>query len=62
MTRFKKGDRVTADLADGRQAGTIVGSWAYGHMVKFDKTPPRGFNMGENPAGMLDTWLTLEEK
>ena len=57
MTRFKKGDRVTADLGDGRQAGTIVGSWAYGHMVKFDKAPPREF---ENPAGMLDTWLTLE--
>jgi len=61
IRKFKKGQRVTADMGAGPQGGVIVGSWAFGHMVKFDRRPPREFNMGENPTALFDSWLRHAE-
>ena len=54
--KLKVGDRVTADVGAGPQAGKIVGRWALGYMVLFDVAPPREYNMGENPTAMLPYW------
>lgn len=55
--KLKVGDRVTADVGAGPQAGKIVGRWALGYMVLFDVAPPREYNMGENPTAMLPSFL-----
>ena len=62
MSKLKVGDRVTADMGAGQQGGKIVGRWALGFMVLFDVAPPREYNMGENPAAMLPSFLEAQSE
>ncbi len=60
---MKIGDKVIDDyLGDGEIVNDLTHIIKGAFMVKFDKTPPIRYNMGQNPTMVFNNSLKLQDQ